>query len=230
MNRLTDRLSHEYRQLVDQYETIINRLADEGRDPTDTETAILDGLRSEMEPMGNRLVELRETDERRWAAVRAMNDAPAISGSPGSGSIVQVRSEPEVYRKPDAGATAPVFFRDLLHAQVDGDPDARSRIDRHQLMMRATGTTTTGAGVVPPTWLFQEFAVLQHGARPWSDVLRRVGIADANPVNIGRQVTPRAAVANQGGEGNPAPDGSFNANILTTQPVTTPARSTCRAS
>jgi hypothetical protein len=96
MNRLLDRLSHDYRQLVDQYETILNRLADEGRDPTDTETAVLEGLRREMQPLGHRLVELRETDERRWAAVRAMNDAPPISGSPSSGSIVQVRSEPEV--------------------------------------------------------------------------------------------------------------------------------------
>jgi hypothetical protein len=132
--------------------------------------------------------------------------------------MVHVRTEAAVYRKPDAGAPAPSFFRDLLHAQVGGDPEARTRMDRHRLQTRATGTTATGPGAVPPTWLFQEFAILQHGGRPWADTLRRIEIDNANPVNLGTQTG--GAVVQATTEPNPAPDGSFNASILTTQPVT----------
>jgi hypothetical protein len=75
------RLADDYQTLVEQYEEILNRAADESRDPTDQEATLLDGLRSEMTPLGERLVELRETDDRRMAAVRAMGDAPVVGGT-----------------------------------------------------------------------------------------------------------------------------------------------------
>ena len=217
-NRLMDKLGADYRQLVDQYEGILNRCAEEGRDPDDTEAGLLDGLRSEMAPLGDRLVELRETDDRRMAAVRAMADAPEVPDAK-SLPVVHIRSEEMVYRPPDAGGDRRCFFRDLLHAQLDRDPSAVALMERHNLQMRAMGTTGTGPGIVPPTWLFNEFAIIAHGARPWADTLRKVGITDANPVNLGKQVTPGAAITATT-EGNPAGDGSFNANIITTSPVT----------
>lgn len=218
-NRLMERLATDYRELTDQYETILNRCAEEERDPSDTEAANLDELRSQMEPLGARLIELRETDDRRMAAVRAMSDAPTVPDARHL-PAVQVRSEAEIYRKPDASGDLHLFFSDLFHAQLDGDPECRARIERHNVQMRATGTTTTGAGVVPPTWLFEEFAQLQHGARPWADTLRRVGITSANPVNIGKQNTPGASIGSQSNEGDPPVDGAFNANLITTNPVT----------
>jgi hypothetical protein len=213
-----DKLAGDYRQLVEQYEGLLNRCAEEGRDPDDTEAALLDGLRSEMAPLGDRLVELRETDDRRMAAVRAMTDLPALPDS-SKLPVVQVRSEEMVYRPPEAGADRRCFFRDLLHAQLDHDPAAVALLERHNLQMRAMGTTGTGPGVIPPNWLFEEFAIIAHGARPWADTLRRVGIDNANPVNLGKQVTPGAAITATT-EGSPAGDGSFNANIITTNPVT----------
>jgi HK97 family phage major capsid protein len=220
VNRLMERLAGDYRTLTGQYETILNRCADEQRDPNDAEAAILDGLRAEMEPLGGRLIELRDTDERRMAAVRAMSDAPAVPDSKNL-PVVQVRAEPDVYRKPGgAGIEARSFFRDLLHAQIDHDPDAAGVLARHSMQMRAAGTTTTGAGIVPPQWLFEEFAIIAHGARPWADTLRRIGISDANPVNIGVQAVPGAAVTAQASENTVPNDGSFNANVLTTNPKT----------
>jgi len=220
MNRLMQRLAADYQTLTDNYETILNRCADEGRDPTDEEAGLLDGYRSEMQPLGERLVELRSTDDRRLAAVRAMADAPELpAGNPG-GTVVHVRSEEMVYRRADASGERHMFFRDLLHSQMDGDLEARQRIERHSMQMRAAGTTTTGAGIVPPTWLFEEFAIIAHGARPWADTLRRVGITDANPVNIGIQVAPGAAVTAQASENSPPNDGSLNVNLLTTSPKT----------
>jgi HK97 family phage major capsid protein len=222
VNRLMQKLADDYRGLTEQYETILNRCADEERDPTDAEAGVLDGLRTEMQPLGERLVELRATDDRRWAAARAMADAPALPETTSTRTpVVQVRSEPDIYRRdggpPDARTS---FFRDLMHAQMDHDRDAAGRLERHNMQMRAAGTTTTGAGIVPPTWLFEEFAIIAHGARPWADTLRRVGITDANPVNIGVQQSPGAVVAVQTTENTVPSDGSFNATVLTTSPKT----------
>jgi hypothetical protein len=126
-----------------------------------------------------------------------------------------------VYRPADAGGGERVsFFRDLLHAQRDGDTEARSRLDRHGLQMRAAGTTASGAGVIPPTWMFNEFAIIAHGARPWADTLRRVGITDANPIVIGKQSAPGAVIGLQGGENSPPSDGNFNATQITISPST----------
>jgi HK97 family phage major capsid protein len=215
------RLAGDYQTLVDQYETILNRCADENRDPNDQEAANLDGLRSEMTPLGERLIELRETDDRRFAAVRAMSDVPDLpTRDTGNAGLVHVRSEPEIYRRDAPPEQRQSFFRDLLHAQLDNDTDSAGRLQRHSLQSRAAATTTTGAGIVPPTWLFEEFAIIAHGARPWADTLRRVGITDANPVNIGVQATPGAVVGVQTPENTVPADGSFNATLLTTSPKT----------
>ena len=219
-NRLMSRLAADYQTLTDSYEQILNRCADEDRDPTDTEASTLDGLRTEMQPLGERLIELRATDDRRWAATRAMADAPALPESAAGQTMVHVRSEPEIYRRDAHPSERFSFFRDLLHAQMDHDRDSAGRLERHDLQMRAAGTTTTGAGVVPPSWLFNEFAIIAHGARPWADTLRRVGITDANPVNIGIQQSPGAVVGVQAGENTAPADGNFNATILTTSPKT----------
>ena len=218
-NRLLDRLSAEYRTLSENYDEILTRCEDEQRDPNDTETGLLEGLRSEMQPLGDRVIELRETEDRRYAAVRAMAEAPTIPE--GAGTQVHVRTEPEIYRRDGGPAGERVtFFRDLLHSQLDGDVEARARLERHNVQMRAAGTTAGAPGITPPTWLFEEFAIIAHGARPWADTLRRVGITDANPVNIGVQMSPGAVVAPQAAENNPPSDGSFTANLLTTSPKT----------
>jgi HK97 family phage major capsid protein len=218
-NRLMEKLGSEYRTLSEQYDEILNRCEEAGRDPDDNEAALLENLRSEMGPLGERLVELRDTDERRFAAVRAMSDAPEVPRSANL-PVVQIRSEAEIYHPADAGGERWSFFGDLLHAQVDGELEARNRIERHNLQMRAAGTTTTGAGVVPPTWLFNEFAIIAHGARPWADTLRRVGIENANPVNIGVQATLGAGITAQASENTAPNDGSFNATVMTTSPKT----------
>jgi HK97 family phage major capsid protein len=223
-NRLLEKLGADYNQLVENYETILNRCADEERDPTEAEVGLIEGLRSNMTPLAERIMELRAIDDQRMSTATALTEIPDLGALPQTReghAVVQVRSEELVYRSgADAGAERMSFFRDLLHAQRDGDTESRSRLDRHNLQMRAAGTTTTGTGVIPPTWMFNEFAIIAHGARPWADTLRHVGITDANPIVIGKQATPGAVVAAQGGENTVPSDGSFNANQLTISPVT----------
>jgi HK97 family phage major capsid protein len=199
-------------------QAIIDRVAAENRDFTPAEHAHLRSLDSEISLYSERLQELRHKNDRQTASVRMMAGRPAVGSS--SSDVVHVRSEPVTYRKPGgAGAEAPGFFRDLLHAQIDGNPEARARIDRHKLETRAVGTSATAPGVVPPVWLFQEFALIAHGGRPWANQLRRVEISDANPVQIGRQ-TGGAVVGAQVNQGDVPSDGSFVANVLTTNPAT----------
>jgi HK97 family phage major capsid protein len=217
-NRLLNRLGDDYNELFARYDAILNRCHDEGRDPDESEDGLLVELRSEMNPLGERIIQLRETEDRRSSTTAALSELPETRSSE-RGALVQVRSEPEIYRPPDAGGDRQSFFRDLLHAQLDGDPDSRSRIERHNIQMRATGTTTNSPGVVPPTWLFEEFAAIAHGARPWADTLRRIPIDNANPINIGQQ-TAGAVVGVQSNEGDPAGDGSFTAAVLPTSPKT----------
>jgi hypothetical protein len=85
--------------------------------------------------------------------------------------------------------------------------------------MRAAATTATGAGVIPPTWLFDEFAGAAHGGRPTADTLRRVPITNANPITIGVQ-TAGAVVGDQAAENTAPADGSFTATPLVTVPKT----------
>jgi HK97 family phage major capsid protein len=207
-----EQLQSTYNTLFYEYDEICDRIHAEHRSqPTPAEENRLEALKGDMDGMSDRLSQLREVEERRMSSVLP------VSGTEAPGGLVHVRSEPEVYRQDNQ--TEISFFRDLLHSQVDQEPEARSRVDRHSLMMRATGTTTTGAGAVPPTWLFNEFAIIAHGARPWADTLRKVPIDSANPVNVGTQ-TGGAVVAAQVNEGDPPADGSFVAPILTTQPKT----------
>jgi HK97 family phage major capsid protein len=213
VSKLLNQLQADYNNLFRQYDEIVDTCHAQGRHPDGAEETELAQLRGEMDALGPRVLQLRSDEERRASTVLAV---------PGDGSagvpLVHVTREPEVYRRDMVGEVS--FFRDLLHAQIDFEPEARARIDRHSLQVRALGTTGSGAGVIPPTWLFEEFAILQHGARPWADTLRLVGITDANPVNIGKQVTPGAAVTAQAAEGNSPNDGSFNTNTITVNPQT----------
>jgi hypothetical protein len=70
MNRLMERLACDFRSLTTEYEMILDRFGDESRDPTDLEAERLDQLRADMQPLGDRLIELRETEERMTASIR----------------------------------------------------------------------------------------------------------------------------------------------------------------
>ncbi|HEY2300283.1 MAG TPA: hypothetical protein VGH66_00240, partial [Acidimicrobiales bacterium] len=221
-NRLLERLGADYSHLFADFDDILNRCAAEGRDPTDAEQGILDGLKEQMEPLGERIVELRSIEDRRHSTLTALTDLPEREPAGERMGVVQVRSEAEIYRKPDASLEVrQSFFRDMLHAQRDGDMEARSRLERHtQMATRAASTTGGSGGTIPPTWLFEEFALIAHGARPTADTLRRIGITDANPVTVGVQSAPGAVVGVQATENAVPVDGSFTSTPLVVTPST----------
>lgn len=248
MNRLLEQLRRQYGELVQQYDDILNRCATENRDPSESEAGLLEGLTREMEPLGERIVQMRDVDTRRLATMTALADYPAVSGdddggddngdgtrtrSSGSGGpgaelitraggagtpIVRIQGQEVVYRRDGGPAGDLSFFRDIVDAR-EGNGDALDRIERHMTQMRALGTTTTGAGAVPPVWLPEEFAALARGSRPVADTLRRVPITSGVPVTVGVQ-SAGAVVGSQAAEGDPPADGSFTAVPLVTTPKT----------
>jgi len=143
------RLAGDYQTLVDQYQTIINRCGDEGRDPTGDEAAELDGLRSEMSPLGERLIELRETDDRRLAAVRAITPDgleaggtdPVVAGS-WPGGPVEGRVRP-----------SPLVCSDGMLRQIMEAVRTRSSFDQAIDGVQGRATVTVPAGGVVPDWL-----------------------------------------------------------------------------
>jgi hypothetical protein len=72
VNRLLQRLSADYNESYRQFSDMLDRCADEGRDPDAREQGILDGLKADMEPLGERIVELRAVEDRRASTLTAM--------------------------------------------------------------------------------------------------------------------------------------------------------------
>ena len=74
-NRLLDRLRADFDTTTTQYEDVLNRCADEDRDPSPMELRSLDEMRSILDPLADRIVELQETLNRRNAVLTALGSA-----------------------------------------------------------------------------------------------------------------------------------------------------------
>jgi hypothetical protein len=155
-NRLLERLGADYRQLFESYDGILNRCHLEAREPTDAEETELSGLRSAMEPMGERIVQLRETEERKESVLRAVGGV----GGLGEGGTADVVS--------GSGAAVP-GRRHQMPSLVVGEPQLRSIMAALEnrtaysepvagIETRAAVTTPAGA-VVPVWWPPVEFGV-----------------------------------------------------------------------
>jgi HK97 family phage major capsid protein len=138
MSRLLERLEGDYRQLFARYDTILSRVDAEVRDLTAVEEGELDGLRSEMDPMGERIQQLRADEERR--ATTLLGDG-AAGGMAGAGGPVETR------RRPPSLNVGEVQLRSILAAiqthQPYNEPVAG-------LETRAAAVTPAAAAV--PVW------------------------------------------------------------------------------
>jgi hypothetical protein len=149
VNRLIERLGADYDQVLGRSEGILDRCHAEGREPSADEALELDGLRSDMDPLGERILELREVDDRKHAVARAMTPdggdghvGPLQSGSLASGHV-EGRARP-----------SPLICSDAMLRNIMQAVQTRSAYDQPidgLLQTRATALVPTGA--VAPDWL-----------------------------------------------------------------------------
>jgi hypothetical protein len=154
MSKLLDRLAADYRGLSDQYDEVLAGADLDNRDLTDAESVKLDGLRSEMAPLGDRLIQLKEDEERKSAAVTFMGDDGSKSYlhpvAPGhlEGAPVQNRDR----RRPPPLGVGETQMRAVVEALSE------RRAYSEPVETRASVVTPAGAAV-PVWWPPVEFGV-----------------------------------------------------------------------
>jgi HK97 family phage major capsid protein len=196
MNRLLEQLRTQHSELSAQYDEILNRCADENRDPSEAEAGILEGLRTQLEPLGDRIVQLRDLDERRFATMTALDAYPDMSGSSSSSG------------DGDAGGGAPVHTRSRLAPLVASDEQLRAVIAAVEnrsaysaAVVHERASIGTPAGSVAGPWVMPDTTTGREAR--FAEYLNGGG-AEGNLVQYLAVVTP--AVSPKVAEGAQKPD------------------------
>ena len=209
-----------------------------GRDLSEAELAAVEADRTRAEALAEEIEALVEDELRaaRVAAGYADIGAPAqtegaggqgdhersehdTSGDGGSGrqtgSARTQDRDPGHYRSAVEGGEHS-FFADLVRAR-EGDGDAGIRLQEHN---RALSTTVSGAGIVPPRWLIDEYEALARQGRVLAEMVRRIPITDPTPMTLQRQTAGTDAVLAEQASENAHP--SETDAFATTTDVVTP--------
>lgn len=201
-----------------------------GRDLTETELAAVTADRERAEALSAEIEQLVEDELRAarvaagYADIGAPTETENAGGQTGdeherdehttSGTTAQDR-DPGHYRSAAEGGRNS-FFTDLVRAR-EGDEDATRRLSEHN---RALSTTVSGAGIVPPRWLTDEYEALARQGRVVAEMVRHIPISDPTPMTLPRQTAGTDGVlAEQASEStHPAETDAF----ATTTDVVTP--------
>jgi hypothetical protein len=191
-NRLLQKLGADFDTLTGQYETILNRCADEAREPNDAEADTLDGLRSQMAPLGDRIVELRQTDDARRATAIAMGGDPAVFDyDPAAlqGDPIETRERP-----------SPLVCSDAQLRSIMEAVQSRTAYDEPVAGIQNRAAAVVPVGAVAPDWL----PPVAYGREP------RIAEAVTNTGGLGSEAdwleVTSPAIAAVVAEGQPKPD------------------------
>jgi hypothetical protein len=204
-----------------------------GRDLTEAELAAVEADRTRAEALAVEIEQLVEDEVRaaRVAAGYAEIGGQAgtenagtgenergehdTSGTGGTGNASTQDRDPGHYRSVAEGGENS-FFADLVRAR-EGDGDAQTRLQEHN---RALSTTVSGAGIVPPRWLIEEYEALARQGRVAAELVRRIEITNPAPMTLQRQTMGTDAVLAQQATENTHP--SETDAFATTVDVVTP--------
>jgi HK97 family phage major capsid protein len=171
-----------------------------GRDLTEVELAAVEADRTRAEALAVEIEQLVEDEIRaaRVAAGYAEIGAGAgtenagggdenrtehdTSGGGGTGNASTQDRDPGHYRSVAEGGENS-FFADLVRSR-EGDGDALTRLQEHN---RALSTGVSGAGIVPPRWLIEEYEALARQGRVAAELVRRIEITNPAPMTLQRQ-------------------------------------------
>lgn len=159
--------------------------ADEGRAPTADEATVVrsaragrDAVDAELDALRNELNELeaeRAADDAAAALSRQISDG---AGAPAYDGVARVGAEERTYTEKKSYAAERSFFQDLYASEVRGDFGARDRLIRHsnevlvEREMSERALATGGlAGLVPPQYLVDKYALLARAGRPTANIV-----------------------------------------------------------
>lgn len=160
---------------------------------TDAEAREVEALRAadaELDTFEARIAELEAEErgaERAAAMVAALGAAAAPAGGAPAGAesraydqVARVGSEPRTYTRATANEGVS-FFRDLLISEKAGGWQARERLQRHSTEVRVEGemteravSTGTLAGIVPPQYLVDQYALVARAGRPTANIVQHL--------------------------------------------------------
>jgi hypothetical protein len=205
-----------------------------GRDLTEAELAAVTADRERAEALASEIEQLVEDELRaaRVAAGYAEIGAPAEQQNAGTGETEGERAErdtsgagtgnattqdrdPGHYRSAVEGGEHS-FFADIVRAR-EGDGEAATRLAEHN---RALSTGVSGAGIVPPRWLIDEYEALARQGRVVAEMVRHIPITNPAPMTLQRQTAGTDAVLAQQATENTHP--SETDAFATTVDVVTP--------
>jgi hypothetical protein len=153
-NRLLERLGADYNGLFERYDAILTRCHDEHRDPNSGEEVELDQLRSDMNPLGERIIQLRETEDRRSATATALDGFGDGATAPVPPGLNAAPVPPRRHPLP-ALTVGDVQLR-AIQAAIENRTAYNEAVTG--IETRAAALTPVGA-VVPVWWPPQEFGV-----------------------------------------------------------------------
>lgn len=154
---------------------IVQLADDEGRsDLNESEDSEFQSLTAEIRELDEqiatrdaRITELAEEEKRAGDAALAFRRAELTS------SRIQVTNEARMYEKGNGRS----YLQDLIKLRVNGDPEARQRLERHAAEVSVdpeyrdlNRTDTTGGYFVPPMWL-SEYVELARAGRPTANLV-----------------------------------------------------------
>lgn len=205
-----------------------------GRDLTEAELAAVTADRERAEALSTEIEQLVEDELRAarvaagYAEIGAPTDPENAGGEgqersehdtsgngAGSSSTSAQDRDPGHYRSAAEGGRNS-FFTDLVRAR-EGDTDAATRLQEHN---RALSTTVSGAGIVPPRWLTDEYESLARQGRVVAEMVRHIPISDPTPMTLPRQTAGTDGVIAEQATENTHP--SETDAFATTTDVVTP--------
>ena len=163
-------------ELVTKRAAVMQVAEDEGReDLTETEDTEFRGITQQIaeidgqiEARNERIEELADEEKRAGSAAGAIRRAQLIE------SRISVTNESRTYEKGNGRS----YLVDLAKAQMLGDTDARSRLERHALEVASepeyrdlSRTDGSGGYFVPPLWLMQDYEALARAGRPTANLV-----------------------------------------------------------
>lgn len=205
LKRLMDRLgdANKRRQgLVEARKAIVEIAKQEKRDSdalTEDEDKEFRGYSKQIEEVDDeiksldeRITELSDEEKRSQVAAAASRRAASVNA--------QLRvTEARTYERGNPNS----YLKDLAHSQIYGDPEARSRLQRHaeevavepeykeyRDLNRADGS---GGSFVPPAWLMGQWIELARAGRPTANLFNTQPLPPGtDSINIPRVLTGTA--------------------------------------